>query len=273
MRIRTAATILLGAALIVTAGQSPASARTATAGQLPAVSPSVAAGSAHSFIWSGYAVVACGSCHLRYVAADWTLPRLDCANSPDQSWIAWWVGLDGWTTGSIEQAGVFGNCAAGAAYYYLFTEMYPAPSRFVLTAAGPGDRMGAAVYFDRASGLWHLSLTDATVGARVAVVAACPPRAYCYNKSAEVVTEAPCCALSGAPLALADFGRVTYSGARVTSYNGTRGALAGSSLWRSYALTLVDARGAVESYPGPLASGTAAGVPVSSFTGYWVASS
>jgi hypothetical protein len=84
-----------------------------------------------------------------------------------------------------------------------------------------------------------------------------------------VITEAPCCVPStGAPLALADFGKVTYSGARVTSYNGTRGGLGGTPLWSSYALTMIDSRGAVESYPGPLVGGSGSG-----FSVYWVASS
>jgi hypothetical protein len=233
----------------------------------------VTAGTASSFNWSGYAVTACGSCHLRYVAADWTLPRLSCANSPDQSWAAWWVGLDGWQTGTVEQTGVFGNCAAGTGYYYVFTEMYPAASQIWQLAASPGDDIVASVYYDQTAHMWALGVVDTTIGASVATSAVCPQFAYCYNRSAEVITEAPCCNPSGGALALADFTRVNYSGARVTSYNGTRGGLGGTSLWNSYAITLVDSKGAAEAYPGPLISGTVGGIPVSDFSGYWAASS
>jgi hypothetical protein len=295
--IRTAAAILLGAlVLILAARPAPADAiavgrgpyRSVSVherhgGQLRAVNPGriphtrlpgplPKSGEADTLNWSGYAVTACGSCHLRYVAADFTLPRVNCANSPDGSWDSFWVGLDGWTTGTVEQDGIDAECSGGGVSYYVFTEMYPAGPLVYQLAAQAGDNIEASVYYDQSARVWSLAVDDTTAGASATVSASCAAGASCYNRSAEVITEAPCCTTAGAPLALADFGQVNYSGARVTSYNGTRGGLSPISLWTSTTVTLVDSGGSVEASAGPLLSGTVGGIPVSDFSGYWAAS-
>ena len=294
--IRTAAVVLLGAVLILAARPAAADAQTITAGpyrsvsvherhggqlrqlpagRVPAIRPArsrVRAGTVSSLNWSGYAVEACGACRLRYVAADFTLPRLNCASSPDGSWVSDWVGLDGWSDGTVEQDGIDAECSAGQDSYLVFTEMYPAGPIGYQVAAAAGDNIAASVYYDQATGLWSLAVEDTTISAGVTVSASCPSGQACADKSAEVITEAPCCTAAGAPLDLADYGQANYSGGRVTSYNGTRGGLGATSLWNSYAITLEDSGGAVEASPGPLLSGTAGGVPVSDFTTYWAAS-
>jgi len=212
-----------------------------------------AATTLRSFNWSGYVAEACGSCKLRYVAATFTLPSFNCANSPDNSWAAYWVGLDGATSGSVEQTGIEANCTAGTANYFAFYEMYPlAPVAF--SGVNPGDSLTAAVYWNAATNQWQLGLTDQTTGGSIATSQPCPSSITCANVNAEVITEAPS---AGSTTPLADFGTSTYANIAVTSRNGTRGAMTSNGLWTAYPINLEGASGDTLAAPGPAWAGSA----------------
>src|SRR6478672_1172781 len=113
--------------------------------------------------WSGYADVVCSTCALRYVAASFTLPSVNCAGSPDGAAVSTWVGLDGVTSSTVEQIGTVAECSGGTASYSAFYEMFPNnPVGF--TGVNPGDAISANVYFNATNNRWQLSLTDLTSG-------------------------------------------------------------------------------------------------------------
>lgn len=226
--------------------------------------------------WSGYAVQACGTCHLRYVESDFTLPSVNpagAAGTSDVFWASHWVGLDGLSNGTVEQTGVDAGVENGTVVYYAWYEMYPQDPVVFQIAAQPGDNIDAAVYYNQATKMWQLSLNDTTQGVGVATTQPATPGQVGPNSSAEVISEDPGGAV-GAGYHLADYGQVNYSGSRVTSYNGTRGSLASSSLWTSYPITMqTSASSPVMATAGGLYGGSNGGIPVSAFSDYWHADS
>ena len=225
--------------------------------------------------WSGYADIACPTCSLRYAAADFTLPHLNPAKSPDNSWASHWVGLDGFNDKTVEQVGIDTYVSGGVDYYYAWYEMFPAATTQVYSlAASPGDNIQVGVY--TSNGTYHLSLNDTTLGAGFNATATVPAGYTGQNKSAEVITEAPA-EVSGSSviqLPLADYGQVNYNNATVTSHSGMRGNLGSTSLWNSYAIKMVGSSGHTLSVPSGLLNGTnSSGTPVSDFTVAWQAAS
>jgi len=204
--------------------------------------------------WSGYAATACGSCHLRYVQAQFNMASVNCTATPD-AFVSHWAGLDGLFTGTVEQTGVLAYCSGGAPGYLAWYEMYPDPPVYFTGDIAPGDAFAAAVYFNQGTGRWQLGLTDVTTGASLATAQACPAGASCQDRSAEVITEAPSDASGVLPLA--DFGVENYTGAAVTSYNGTRGTLASQAgVWTQNSVTMAGASG-VLAVPSGLQGGQA----------------
>ena len=225
--------------------------------------------------WSGYADVACSTCSLRYVSADFTVPHLNTAKSPNNSWAAHWVGLDGVNNRTVEQVGIDTYVINGLDYYYAWYEMAPAPTQVYSLAASPGDNIQVSVY--TVNGTYYLSLNDTTLGAGLNATATVPAGYTGQNKSAEVITEAPS-ELTGdgslVQLPLADYGQVNYNSATVTSRSGTHGGLGSNSLWNSYAIKMVSASGTALSTPSGLLNGTnSSAIPVSDFTAAWQAAS
>ena len=209
----------------------------------------------HSPNWSGYVAVACRACHLRYVAASWTVPAVNCAASPPIAQAESWVGLDGWGSGTLEQAGTDSSCTDGRAAYYAWYQMYPAqpvvwygPGRLSYDV-NAGDQIRASVYYDATSGRWQLTVDDRTSGLAVTTSQPCPPGMHCGNADAEVIMEAP---NLGANVPLADFGTVTYTGISVTSRDGTRGTMASNGLWTVRPVGLLGATGTMLATPGPV---------------------
>jgi hypothetical protein len=232
-------------------------------------------GSLTSPSWSGYADIACPTCALRYVSADFTVPHLNAAKSPDNSWASHWVGLDGATNSTVEQVGIDTYVSGGVDYYDAWYEMFPAATQVYSLAASPGDNIQVSVY--TVNGTYYLSLNDTTLGAGFTATATVPAGSVGQNKSAEVITEAPSEVTSTGTLVqlpLADYGQVNYNGATVTSRSGTHGGLGSTSLWNGYAVKMAGSNGATLSTPSGLLNGTnSSGIPVSDFTAAWHAAS
>jgi hypothetical protein len=220
--------------------------------------PALAAGAHHGGLnhrirygqsgnWSGYVLT--GSGPYQSVSASWTLPAVDCA-STKTGWAAFWVGLDGDTTRTVEQTGAEADCVAGKPVYGAWYEMFPrAPVSFVETVKA-GDNFTATVTFLRKAlfgvfSEFQLTLSDSTQGwTRTAtswIIGA-------KRGSAEAIAEAPSDLLGVLPLA--DFGSVGFSGLTVNS------SPVGASTPGLEPLTMVSELGTVEAEPGPLESGS-----------------
>jgi hypothetical protein len=156
--------------------------------------------------WSGYA--ATGANHtFTSVTANWTEPTGHCSGSGDK-YSSFWVGLDGYSSQSVEQTGSEVDCDGSTPSYYSWYEMYPAGSVNINKPVSPGDSFTGTVTFS-GSNSYTLTLTDHTQGWTHTIT---KKQSGLDRSSAEVITEAPCCTGSGGILPLADFGTVSYTG-------------------------------------------------------------
>jgi hypothetical protein len=176
-------------------------------------------GQAESTNWSGYAVTGADGAY-NSVSATWTQPAATCTGSShgrggsSDTYAAFWVGLDGYSSDSVEQTGTLIECVGSTAYYYGWYEMYPAALTTYSNPVKPGDSLSASVTFS-GTDTYALVLKDSTQGWTKTYTTS---ESGLDRSSAEVITEAPCCTSSGGILPLADFGTVTYGS---STANGT----------------------------------------------------
>jgi hypothetical protein len=172
---------------------------------------------AESTNWSGYAVTGANGA-FSSVSASWTEPTATCSSGRhgrgSASYAAFWVGLDGYSSSSVEQTGSDSDCNGATPDYYGWYEMYPANPVYYTNTVRPGDKMSASVAFS-GTDTYTLTLSDSTQGWTQKQVI---NESGFARSSAEVITEAPCCTGSGGILPLANFGTVNYTAA---SANGT----------------------------------------------------
>jgi peptidase A4-like protein len=165
--------------------------------------------------WSGFATY---SDRFRYVSATYTVPSLNCAISPDGSFDSEWVGLDGYTSNTVEQVGNYAQCSGGTPNYFAFYEMFPSPS-VAFSGISAGDSITATVFFNGSR--WELTLADNTNnGAGFSVTQRCPSGRTCRNANAEIISEVP----NGGPpsASLADYGIVGFTHIGITDSTGHR---------------------------------------------------
>jgi hypothetical protein len=178
--------------------------RPAGHGTRPLVAHGGPVNQAQSTNWSGYA--ANGGTYTK-VSASWVEPTGTCRRGSQYS--SFWVGLDGYSSSTVEQTGSEVDCSGRTALYYSWYEMYPAyPVNFSNTVR-PGDHFNGSVTFNGGSS-YILVLSDTTQGWSHTINASLSGAA---NSSAEVIAEAPCCTNSGAILPLAHFSPITFSSA------------------------------------------------------------
>jgi hypothetical protein len=190
--------------------------------------------------WSGYADT--GS-SLSNVSASWTEPSATCGGAEQLA--AFWVGIDGYSSDSVEQDGTLIECYGGTAYQYTWWEMYPANDiQVVGETLAAGDAITSTV--TRSGTTYTLSVTDATNPAdSFTETETC---SSCANSSAEWIAEAPSSSSSVYPLA--DFTSWTASNASVTE-GSTSGVI---SSFTDDEITMVDSAGSTEALPGSLSS-------------------
>jgi len=201
---------------------------------------------AESTNWSGYAVTGANGA-FKSVSASWTQPTATCSGRTDK-YAAFWVGLDGYSSDSVEQTGSDSDCDGSSPDYYGWYEMYPADPVYYTNTVKPGDAMSASVTFS-GTDTYTLVLKDSTRGWTETKSI---NESGFDRSSAEVITEAPCCTDSGGILPLTDFGTVNYTG---STANGTAIG-SGSGLEEMY---IGDTDGRAEDSTTALSGGTAFG--------------
>lgn len=170
-----------------------------------------------SLNWAGYAVSqSIGS--VTDVKGSWNVPTLSC--STKTTYAAFWDGIDGYSSSSVEQTGVLAECYHGHAYYYTWYEFYPASPVYVTNQVPvkAGDIIYGEVSYNSGSDSFTVTLTDQTTGATFTTTQ--PNNGY-SRSSAEWIAEAP--ASGGSILPLANFGTVKY-GLDYTSVSSTNDA-------------------------------------------------
>jgi hypothetical protein len=197
--------------------------------------------SVESTNWSGYADT---SETFSSVSGHWTEPTGSCSGFTT-SLAAFWVGIDGYSSDSVEQDGTLIECYFGSAYYFSWWEMYPTNDiQVVGESVDPGDSISASVV--RSGDSYTLSLTDSTHTANsFSTTQTCSD---CDNSSAEWIAEAPSGSAGVYPLT--DFHSWTESGATVSTTSS-------SGVISSYPyseITMVDSSGNVKAQPSSLNS-------------------
>ena len=168
---------------------------------------------AESTNWSGYAVTGANGA-FSSVSASWAEPTANCSGNRRRTdqYSSFWVGLDGYSSDSVEQTGTDADCVGTTPSYYGWYEMYPAYPVNFSNLVSPGDAMSASVTFS-GSQTYTLVLKDSTKGWTQTIT---KNQAGLARSSAEVITEAP--SSNTGVLPLANFGTVKYS---VSAANGT----------------------------------------------------
>ena len=200
--------------------------------------------------WGGYAVTgAKGS--VTDVKASWIVPAIGGTCPSTDQYASFWVGIDGYSSNTVEQIGTDSDCQNGKPVYYAWYEFYPHPS-FTITGMtiAPGHIISAEVSAG-AKGAFTVMLTDQTTGQKFSGTTKIPSA---DQSSAEWIAEAP---WSGGVLPLADFGFVDW-GHHYTGVSSTCDATIGGatepigSFTGNLEITMVTSSGATKASPSGL---------------------
>ena len=201
--------------------------------------------------WSGYAVsTAAGA--VTAVSGEWTVPTVTGTGT---AYSSVWVGIDGYTSTSVEQTGTEADVVNGVAQYYAWYEMYPNASVEVNLAIHAGDTITASVTYSAGTGQFTMTLKDLNDPAGSNTFSISKSGPTLQRSSAEWIVEAP--SSNTGVLPLANFGTVTITNASAT-INGTTGSI-NNSAWASSvnSINMVSSSGKLEASTGTLnAAGT-----------------
>jgi len=176
-----------------------------------------------AYNWSGYADTATKAQTFSKVSGAWTTPSVAC--TPEDQITANWVGLDGFTSSTVEQLGTFSWCFQDTATYFTWYEMYPAGTVEVGSALKPGDKISASV--TRTGTSYALKLTDSTTsGNNISVTKTCA-LATCKDTSAEWISERAAFSTSGGAF-LGFTPQAHYNAFKITSGAQTSNGKAGT---------------------------------------------
>ncbi len=169
-------------------------------------------GTVESENWSGYAVT--GS-DFTNAEGSWTISTVDCSLTPN-SYSAFWVGIDGYSSSTVEQTGTIAYCNGSKAEYYAWYEFYPAGSVEITSVpVSPGNQISAKVVYSGKE--FTTTITNETTGKTYSKTGRV---SGAKRSSAEWIAEAPCCTGSGGILPLSDFGTGSF-GEDYTGISGT----------------------------------------------------
>jgi hypothetical protein len=209
--------------------------------------------------WAGYAVT---GATFTDVKGSWVEPSVSCTtasattkqngksatngkNKPSKSqpsYAAFWIGLDGDVSNTVEQTGTDSDCNGSTAVYYAWYEFYPAFPVNLPNPVRPRDAMSADVSV--AGGNVNITISDSTQN--WTYTTSQKDKNYALS-SAEWIAEAP----SGPQvLPLADFGAVTFTGASATG-NGVTGPI-NQPGFTVDPITMATSSGQTKAAPSPL---------------------
>jgi hypothetical protein len=159
--------------------------------------------------WAGYAVI--GSAFTQ-VRGSWIVPSVDCSGAANSS-VSFWIGIDGWSSSTVEQTGTDSDCDGFTPTYYAWYQFYPHQGVTIASVpVKPADTMSAEVYYDGSK--FFANMTNQSTGESYGTSWEVPGA---ERNSAEWIAE-----LNGS-YGLADFGAVSF-GVDFTDVNETNTA-------------------------------------------------
>jgi hypothetical protein len=264
MKIATKLLMLFVSSLMLLAAFTPALALTS-----PIMAPGMALMSSsnssyYSTNWSGYAVTgSTGS--VTSVSGSWIVPAVTGSTT---AYAAFWTGIDGFSSSTVEQTGTISESSSSGAIYYAWYEFYPSPMYQITSVPiKPGDTILASVtytgssgssgrgFFGRSGSKFTVTITDETTGKSYTTTGTVTNAA---RSSAEWIAEAPSSYRGVLPLA--NFG-TAYYGSYYTSVAGTCSATVsgitgsiGSFGSAVQTITMVTNTGTVKALPSSLST-------------------
>ena len=112
----------------------------------------------YSSNWSGYAVT--GSTFTT-ATASWIQNAASCTRSDGETDMSPWVGIDGFSSETVEQTGSSADCDGSSVDYYAWYEMYPANVVVINKTVKAGDSFTGTVTHTSGTS-YKLTLTDNT---------------------------------------------------------------------------------------------------------------
>jgi len=114
----------------------------------------------YSTNWAGYAVT---GTDFTYVQGSWIVAAVDCTKTPKTD-SSEWVGIDGWSSNTVEQIGTDADCLGDTPYYYVWYEFYPL-NTIVITdvSIAAGDKFSASVRYE-GDNEYLVAITNETTG-------------------------------------------------------------------------------------------------------------
>jgi len=197
--------------------------------------------------WSGYAVetnlASPQSNAVTDVAGSWAVPTARKSQSKT-TYSSNWVGIDGYSDGTVEQLGTDSDWSHNAPQYYAWFEMYPGPAYLIGGfVVAPGDAITASVHYNGGNS-YQLTIDNATRGEHFSQAFT----GSAQRSSAEWITEAPS---SGRVLPLTNFGTTTFTNCSATLNNHT-GTISDSA-WQYDKLTMAS-RNTIKALPSDLST-------------------
>jgi len=185
-----------------------------------------------TYNWAGYADTSSTTGEFTKVSGDWTVPSVTCTY--EDRITSEWVGLDGFSSDTVEQDGTVSQCFQDKAVYYSWYEMYPAGTVEVGNTVAAGDGISASV--SRSGANYTLTLTDSTHTANSFTETATCATSTCLDTSAEWIAERPAYSIGIVPEA--QFSPVTFTSNSAVAGGQTVNISTGPS---PFAITSVDA--------------------------------
>jgi hypothetical protein len=208
--------------------------------------------------WGGYAVTG-PSGSVTMVSGSWVEPKVVGSCPSSARYASFWVGIDGYSSSTVEQTGTDVDCSGGQAAYYAWYEFYPAASVNIGSVPiHPGDVISAKVTSSGAS--FKVSLTDATTRKSFSITKTV---GGAKRDSAEWIVESPeICSTTCTIAKLTDFGTADLKGTNEATVSGTTAHIGKFST--VVEITLMNSSNTkVRAMPSALSSGG------SSFTVVW----
>jgi hypothetical protein len=178
--------------------------------------------------WSGYVVHSSSGKSFSSVSGSWVQPTVNASSGAGSGYSAFWVGLGGSSqqSQSLEQVGTAADVSGGQTTYYAWYELVPAGEQKLNLTIHPGDHMSGKVTVNGTT--VTVSLSDQTTGQSVTKTL---QMSNPDTSSAEWIAEAPATQTPYGGytiLPLADYGKVTFTGASATA-DGHAGSIADPS--------------------------------------------
>ncbi len=178
--------------------------------------------------------------------------------STQTTYAAFWAGIDGYNSNTVEQAGVMMQDQNGVAVYSVWYEFYPAAPVYALWSSSPGDHVAVYVNYTASNNTFVATVIDSTLNEKY--VSPFTSVSGAQRSSAEWIAEAP--ASGGSILPLADFGTAyfgsDYAGTGTGNYatvSGTYGSIGTlATSFSVYSMNMVNRNGSLKAQTSSLSA-------------------